>query len=369
MKHKKLLIVGGFRPDASKGVGGGVLTSCLKLLDSQIMDEFEIYTLDSTSKSNPPPSMPIRAAWSMLRLLEFFHIMAFKRPDNVLLFTADGMSFLEKGLMATFADFFGAQSFMFLRANKLLAQLERKSFFRWLSSSLIASRTVFLCQGATMKSNICKYLGHSADRAHVVPNWTADVEAVLPTKVTSNKFSLIFVGWVTREKGVFDLLDAFQVLLSQFPNCHLSIVGAGGDLETLRQEVQRRELCSDVSMLGWIERSEIARLLPSFDLFVLPSESEGMPNSVIEAMSSGLPVVTTPVGVMPDYFTNDRDIVFVEPHNAEGLGMALLNLYKKPDRRRAIAARGRILVENTFSPGVAIDVLIDILNSYSSGKD
>lgn len=368
MKHKKLLIVGGFRPNPSKGIGGGVLTSCMKLLDSQIVDKFEIHTLDSTSKSNPPPSLAVRGGWSVLRLLEFFYIMTVKRPDNVLLFTADGMSFVEKGVMATFADFFGAQPFIFLRANMLLTQLERKKIFRWLGRFLITRRTVFLCQGASVKNNICKNLGHSLDRAHVIPNWTANVEAALPTKIVNKEFHLVFVGWVVREKGVFDLLDAFQFLVSKIPNSQLSIIGAGGDLETLRQEVQRRELCSHISMYGWVERSVIPQLLSSCDVFVLPSESEGMPNSVIEAMSVGLPVVTTPVGVMPDYFTNDKDIVFVDPHNVEGLGEALLDLYEKPAKRKAIAACGRTLVESTFSPEVAIDRLISVLNLYSSRR-
>ena len=86
-----------------------------------------------------------------------------------------------------------------------------------------------------------------------------------------------------------------------------------------------------------------------------------MSNAVIEAMSVGLPVITTPVCVMPDYLKHDDSVIFVEPKNVEQLHAALLELYLDPEKRYKVAAAGKSLAIHQFSPILAIDHLISIL--------
>ena len=364
MPKEKLLIVGGFEPDPSKSIGGGILTSCLILKDSHIKDEFEILLLDSTSKSNPPPPLPVRLFWSALRFYKFLRIMYTDRPEVILLFTADGMSFLEKSLMGLVAEYSGSRSFIFLRANRLVEQIKSNRLFRILGQSLITKNSHLLCQGESVKDFGHRYLGYRFENTFVVPNWTGGVEATsAASQVIDDESAVkfIFVGWIAREKGVFALIDAFEKLHQAHPSAQLSFVGDGDDFDVLKTVVNRYNLESAVKLYGWIDSLKVKELLSTHHIFVLPSESEGMPNAVIEAMSVGLPVIATPVGVMPDYFTHDETVLFVEPNNVQQLQAALLKLYLDPERRAQIAEAGNNLVIRNFSPKIAIDRLISIL--------
>ena len=364
MAKEKLLIVGAFKPDLSKGIGGGVSASCLKLKDSHINDEFELLLLDSTSKSNPPPPIFVRGFWAALRLYKFIKICYFERPEVVLLFASDGMSFLEKSLMGLLADYFGSRSFVFLRANRLVFQIKAKRLFRMLVRSLNTERSSLLCQGSSIKDFGHHYLGYKEDNIFVVPNWTAAVgESFAVAEVNHDRpeIKFIYVGWMVREKGLFTLLDAFKKLHQAHSGAQLSMIGDGNDFEKLRSVVNDYELGSCVKFYGWLEGLEVKNLLLEHHIFVLPSLSEGMSNAVIEAMSVGLPVFTTPVGVMPDYLKHDDSVIFVEPNNVEQLHAALLELYLDPEKRYKVAAAGKSLAIHQFSPILAIDHLISIL--------
>lgn len=364
MKKEKLLIVGGFEPNLTKGVGGGVLTSCLILKNSHIIDDFDLILLDSTSKSNPPPAFTMRLYWSLIRFFKFLKIMLTERPHVVLLFAAAGSSFLEKSFMGRVAQIFGCRSFLFLRANRLLDQIKDNKVFRFAANTTITKRSYLFCQGESVKQMASRYLHYVDNRIFVVPNWTADLEANTPTfekNVYNTSVSFIFVGWVTKEKGVFTLIEAFSKLLRNHPNAKLSIVGSGKDLEAVKNLINQRKLKSVVMVYGWVDKSRVKQLLSTHDVFVLPSDTEGMPNSVIEAMSLGLPVISTPVGVMPDYFVNNETILFVEPKNTEELYLALQRLFVSPETRKSIAMAGNQVVMSKFNPKFAIDQLVDCL--------
>lgn len=364
MKKEKLLIVGGFEPNLTKGVGGGVLTSCLILKNSHITDDFDLILLDSTSKSNPPPTLIIRFYGSAIRFIKFLKIMFTDRPHVVLFFAAAGSSFLEKSFMGRVAEIFGCRSFLFLRANRLFDQIKSNRVFRFVAKATITKRSYLFCQGESVRHTACHHLRYVDNRIFVVPNWTADLEATTPTfakNTDDDSVNYIFVGWVTKEKGVFTLIEAFSKLLRVHPNAKLSILGSGKDLESVKNLISQRNLKSAITVHGWVNKSRVKQLLSAHDVFVLPSDTEGMPNSVIEAMSLGLPVISTPVGVMPDYFINNETILFVEPQNIEELYLALQRLLVSPETRKSIAVAGNQLVMNKFHPKSAIDQLVNYL--------
>jgi glycosyltransferase involved in cell wall biosynthesis len=140
---------------------------------------------------------------------------------------------------------------------------------------------------------------------------------------------VLFVGQLDREKGVFDLIEAFEALREErTSSAHLVIVGEGPEEAAVRAEALRlgampsaargRVVVTGVRPLG-----EVARHLAACDLLALPSWAEGMPNVVLEALASGRPVVATCVGGIPDAVAHGSTGLLVRPRDPEALRGAI----------------------------------------------
>lgn len=122
---------------------------------------------------------------------------------------------------------------------------------------------------------------------------------------------LIYVGYLRTAKGVETIINAFKMLLQDFPNSILSIVGNGEFENELKNIVQNFGIENQVFFYGFIDdRNRINALLRSHDVFCFASLSEGSPRVILEAMANGTNVVSTPVGSLPSIFTDNEDIMY-----------------------------------------------------------
>jgi len=137
-------------------------------------------------------------------------------------------------------------------------------------------------------------------------------------ETTKEAFNLIFLSRVERYKGIYELLEAFAVLKLKYPNLRLIIAGYGDDSENVKREVETRNY-KDVYISGYVTGKEKYSLLSSGDLFIFPSYSEGMPNAVLEAMAVGLPIITTRVGGLNDFFEDNVMGSFIETNNVNSI--------------------------------------------------
>jgi glycosyltransferase involved in cell wall biosynthesis len=112
---------------------------------------------------------------------------------------------------------------------------------------------------------------------------------------------------VEREKGIYEALDAYRILKQHCPHVSLTIAGQGSELEPAIQYACARRL-EGISFVGHVEGTAKREAFKSADvyLYLLPSHSEGLPISVLEAMASGLPIVASAVGGLPDFFQNGK---------------------------------------------------------------
>ena len=122
---------------------------------------------------------------------------------------------------------------------------------------------------------------------------------------------LLFLARVVREKGIFTVLDTFGLLKARHPELTLAIVGDGADLPEAKAYAKAHEI-PDITFTGGLRGNDIARQYADSDLYILPTHSEGMATTVLEAMAFGLPVVTRPVGGVVDFFEQGRMGYLVE---------------------------------------------------------
>jgi len=360
LKKPTLLIVGAFPPSTSK-IYGGMVTSCRALLQSSLKDRFELVLVDSTQVSNPPPGILIRTWLAARRFLRYCGEVVRRRPDAVLLFTSAGASLMEKGLMAKFASLRGVPALLFPRGGDLMNQARRSGLHRGLVRRLVRWADVFLCQGPAWHAFAVHEMGFEESRAPVVPNWTATTRLIEIGRrrmfaAGDQPVRLLFLGWLEREKGVFELLEACA-RLGPTHRFSLTIAGKGHAEKEARELVASSGLKHQVRFVGWTEGVELERLLDASDVLVLPSWAEGLPNAMIEAMAAKLAVVVSAVGNVPDLVTDGHEVLLVAPKDASELFRAMSRIVRKQSLREEVANRGHAFAVKSFSVESAVGLL------------
>jgi len=182
---------------------------------------------------------------------------------------------------------------------------------------------------------------------------------IIPTKfLQGNKVKVIgTVGRISAEKDQFSLVNALHVLFEKNPDAKntliLVIVGDGPLFSELEELVKRKELQSHVWLSG--SRDDIAGLLSEMDIFVLPSLGEGISNTILEAMASGLPVVATNVGGNPELVEEGVTGLLIPPANPVVMASALQNYIDEPEKIKIHGLAGRRRVEEKFSMQVMVN--------------
>ncbi|MCI8871323.1 MAG: glycosyltransferase [Lachnospiraceae bacterium] len=131
-----------------------------------------------------------------------------------------------------------------------------------------------------------------------------DLSRCIPKKDYSigDKIILLHIGRFSEQKNHKGLLEAFQKIHSEYPMCILQLIGSGEKETEIRGYIESMGLSKYVQMLG--EQSNVFTFLHDADIFLLPSNYEGMPMTIIEAMGTGVPIVATLVGGISDMLTD-----------------------------------------------------------------
>ncbi len=168
----------------------------------------------------------------------------------------------------------------------------------------------------------------------------------------------IFVGRLIRRKGVDVLLRAWKEVMRDIPNATLFIVGGGEEKETLQRLSESFRSGTGVSFLGHIGPAEVAEYYKISDLFVFPSRGEGMPNAILEAMSSGLPVIATAIGGIVDMITDGGNGRLVPPDDHGALAASIKEVLARGGEMLGMEGRNTVL--RRFSLGTVTDLHVTL---------
>jgi len=147
-----------------------------------------------------------------------------------------------------------------------------------------------------------------------------NAEVFFPSETEDTSTNIIFVGSLIPTKGVNELLNAFISLQKTMPNVTLDIIGEGPLKAYLVNKAEELQL--NINVHGSLPLTNVAQKIRTSTLLVLPSYREGVPNVLLEAFASGIPVVSTIVGGIPEV-VNDNVGLLVEPKNADELEKAI----------------------------------------------
>lgn len=213
-----------------------------------------------------------------------------------------------------------------------------------------------MCVSDVLRGTLEQKLGYPASRIHVIRNGVEldKFEINIDPTDFRNELGLapdtpIFgsIGRLVPVKNYACLIRAARVVIDKIPNAALIFVGDGPMQADLAQLAEELGITKNVHFLNW--RKDVPRIMHSLDTFVLSSWSEGMSNSILEAMCSRKPVVATAVGGNPELVVEGETGLLVPSNDHQKMGEAIRDLLLNHKRRIAMGEAGRKRVEEQFT--------------------
>ncbi|MEX2460151.1 MAG: glycosyltransferase [Paenibacillaceae bacterium] len=171
----------------------------------------------------------------------------------------------------------------------------------------------------------------------------------------TNHLTIISVGRLHEKKGFSYLLKAFKKVHDRYPSSRLILIGDGEERNKLKRLISALKLKKHVQMKGLVAHSQMAGFLNQADIFCLPSittkdgNHEGIPNAIKEAMATGLPVVSTRHGGIPELVSDGNNGLLVPEKNVRKLAKKIQYLINNPLLRLKMGEKGREKVERYFN--------------------
>jgi glycosyltransferase involved in cell wall biosynthesis len=217
---------------------------------------------------------------------------------------------------------------------------------RWLRASLRRAAAVVVLSGYWQEV-LSKIV--PAERVHVIENAALFPETE-PRPVGQAPYTILFVGFLEKHKGIYELLEAAAQLGRSHEGRFFFRIAGDEEVVGHRDQVaaRHRELeLGNVELLGPVRGEALLALYREADIFVLPSHTEALPMVVLEAMASSLPLVVTPVGSLPEVL-GAENALFVPPGDAAALAEAIVALADDPEGRLKMAAENLRLFRDRF---------------------
>jgi glycosyltransferase involved in cell wall biosynthesis len=225
-----------------------------------------------------------------------------------------------------------------------------------------ASRIIVL--GTPWRAFIAQRVPTARERIVIVPN------AVENPKLAhiggGESVHILFLGRIKVAKGIPDLVRAFG-RMKDVPGWRATLAGDGA-VDALRAEIQALGLADRVTIPGWLGPEDTAKLLATGDILTLPSYIENLPISVIEAMASGLGIVTTPVGAIEDIVKDGETGLLVPPGDDLALAEALIRLITEAPLRRRLGAAAQAFQRQHLNSGPYADQICAVWRDAAAGK-
>lgn len=229
------------------------------------------------------------------------------------------------------------------RRHSLAYSIAQRNFTKVVAVSEAIARIVIEDRGVPAEKVVTIHYGVDTEKYKINHHFNKRAEL----GIGENEIILGTVARLAEQKGHCYLIEAAPDVIAEFPNVRFVFVGDGPLEDKLKRQIKQLGIQKHFLFLGF--RHDVVELLNTFDVFVLPSLYEGLPNVVLEAMACGKPIVATSVDGTPEAIVHGKTGYLVEPQNATVLSEALIDLLNQPDQMTLLGENGRRRVENYFS--------------------
>ncbi|HUW47294.1 MAG TPA: glycosyltransferase, partial [Patescibacteria group bacterium] len=205
--------------------------------------------------------------------------------------------------------------------------------------ALVKALTFSMMIGFVKRSDICitvsnhtaRFLlknGISRDKIHVSGNGV-DIDLIEQVKPEKGVYDGIFVGRISRDKGIFDLVHIWKRVAAWKPDSRLVIVGQGPDLPKLKKLIDSSYMSSNIMLKGGCSDAELYVLLKASKVFLFPSRFEGWGLAVGEALGAGLPVVCYDIPALREVFGECWSVFFTRVGDVERFAKTVVKIFEE----------------------------------------
>jgi len=248
------------------------------------------------------------------------------------------------------------------RSKKNRRKLINSIVLRWINKIIAVGQAVrlnVLNNNPVVRPEQVMCLNNSIDFARFAEISVSKQQAREDVGVKEDAFVFGTVGRLAPTKGLSFLIKAFIKVKKQVPNSELVLIGEGRIRDELRTQAVEAGVGDSVHFLGY--RTDVEKLLPAMDVFVMASVAEGMPGALLEAMAAGVPCIVTRAGGLPEVLNNGEFGTLVAAEDADALAEAMIKSAAQPERNRPeITEKAKRRILDEYSHDVIIQRLENI---------
>ena len=344
----------------SLSVKGGITTIEQFYLDAWDNKKYDLQHIGTFVDGNKV----IKLGVFLKAFCQYFYLLLFNPPDILHIHFSWKASFYRKSIFVLLAKIFNIKIILHCNASRFDVFYENSNQFKQkFIQGILNSATLLIVVSEQWR----KYF--------------ANLSLNVPIKVLYNPVSfpenipliaqpkpiVLSLGRLGERKGTYDILKAIPLILATFPKTKFCL-GGDGDIQQVKNILSKESWGQNVELLGWVQGKEKAKNLQQASIFLLPSYNEGLPLAILEAMSYGIPVISTPVGGIPEAVIDGKTGFLIQPGDITAIAEKVTLLLKNFELRNQIGTNAREYAQEKFEIKVILQKLFAIYDSLLETK-
>jgi len=287
-------------------------------------------------------------------LIKYLYVLIFSSSIKIIhVHSSYNGSFFRKAIILYLAKFFNKKTIFHLNGSQFNIFYE-KSFglIKALIRFTLNKTDLILVVSEQWKKDI--EAKHINSRIEILYNPVL-VQEIQKQKEESDLVKALFMGKIGHRKGAYDVLEAAKLIND--PKIKITLYG-DGETQKLKDLAEKFNLEQNIRIADWISDDKINEAYQNADIYILPSYNEGLPLSVLEAISRGIPVISTNIGGIPEAVKNEVNGFLIEPGDYNLLADKILLLANNKLLRDQMGAEGYKIAKDKFDVNIIINKLM-----------
>lgn len=342
-------------------VKGGISTVVNNYYGSKLISAVNLKYVPTMIDSNKS----VKFIYGIVAYIRILLILLFFRIDIVHIHMSSRASFYRKSVIVKMGKIFKKKIIIHMHGSDfdVFYHKESNEKQKKIIRQTLSCSDIILALSEEWKEKIKKYCGNT----EILVLYNA---AIIPESnlYSNNSCYISLMGRLDERKGVYDLIHVIGEICSKYPYLKFKLAG-DGDLERLKKNIKSLGIEKNVEVLGWINNEKKFEILKKTLIYLLPSYNEGMPMSIIEAMSYGIPAVTSDVGGIPRLIKHGENGYLIKPGDIEALKKYLFKLISNEALRQKFSEQTYLRAKSLFDINENAKQLVNIYNSLLSSEN
>lgn len=227
-----------------------------------------------------------------------------------------------------------------------------KGMFLWVFKRIYISSSAFIVLAVDFKNQLMKW---GFNQPIFIESTLVDDDLLsgfdiyekIERRINEKRIKILFLARIIKEKGIYETVDALALLQKEYPNIDLIVAGEGEERGLVGHYVKKKNI-QNVYFTGYVTGERKQKIFQDAYLYCLPSYQEGMPTSLLEALSFGLPIITQPVGGIVDFFENGKNGFVTKSREPARIAEYIEKLIMEKNLYRQISLNNYLLAKEKY---------------------